>query len=76
MPGKLCRDERIEQPRSVQLLPVPVDSDEPSEAEPERSESATPGLTMNIEIPGCALVSLEGAVDAEIVRAVLESLRG
>jgi transposase len=74
--GQLGRDEHIEQPRSVQLLPVSVDSDGPSEAEPEQSESATPGLTMNIEIPGRALVSLEGAVDAEIVRAVLESLRG
>jgi transposase len=74
--GQLCRDERIEQARSVQLLPVSVDSDEPSEAEPEQSDSATPGLTMNIEIPGRALVSLEGAVDADIVRAVLESLRG
>jgi transposase len=74
--GQLGGDKRIEQPRSVQLLPVSVDSDEPSEAEPEQSESATPGLTMNIEIPGRALVSLEGAVDAEIVRAVLESLRG
>ena len=74
--GQLCRDKRIEQPRSVQLLPVSVDSGEPSEAEPEQSESTTPGLTMNIEIPGRALVSLEGAVDAKIVRAVLESLRG
>ena len=74
--GQLCRDERIEQPRGVQLLPLSVESDEASEAEPEQSESATPGLTMNIEIPGRALVSLEGAVDAEIVRAVLESLRG
>jgi transposase len=74
--GQLCRDEGIEQPRSVQLLPVSVDSDEPSEAEPEQSEIVAPGLTMNIEIPGRALVSLEGAVDAVIVRAVLESLRG
>ena len=31
---------------------------------------------MNIEIPGRALVSLEGALDAEIVRAVLKSLQG
>jgi hypothetical protein len=31
---------------------------------------------MNIEFPGGALVSLVGAVDAEIVRAVLQSLRG
>ena len=74
--GQLCRDESIERPRSVQLLPISVDSGEASEAEPAQSESATPGLTINIEIPGRALVSLEGAVDAEIVRAVLESLRG
>ncbi len=73
--GQLCRDERIEQPRSVQLLPVSVDSDEPSEAEFEPSESVAPGLTMNIEIPGRALIGLEGAIDAAIVRAVLESLR-
>jgi hypothetical protein len=31
---------------------------------------------MNIEFPGGVLVSLIGAVDAKIVRAVLESLRG
>jgi hypothetical protein len=31
---------------------------------------------MNIEIPGRALVSLAGAIDADLVRAVLESLRG
>jgi transposase len=74
--GQLGVDECIEQARSVKLLPVSVGSDEPSEAEPEQSESVAPGLTMNIEIPGRALVSLEGAVDAEIVRAVLESLRG
>jgi hypothetical protein len=31
---------------------------------------------MNIGIPGRALVSLEGAIDARIILAVLESLRG
>jgi hypothetical protein len=31
---------------------------------------------MNIQIPGRTLISLEGVVDAKIVRAVLESLRG
>jgi hypothetical protein len=31
---------------------------------------------MNIEFPGGALVSLAGAVDADMVRAVVESLRG
>ena len=74
--GQLCRDECIEQSRSVQLLPVSVDSDEPSEAEPEQSESVAPGRSMNIEIPGRALIGLAGAIDAVIVCAVLESLRG
>jgi transposase len=74
--GQLGGDECVEHPRGVPLLPVCVDSSEPSEAVPEQSESVAAGLTMNIEIPGRALVSLEGAVDAGIIRAVLESLRG
>jgi hypothetical protein len=66
---------------SLRLLPVSVGNEEPSEAEASETardthESAEPPLTMNIEFPGGALVSLVGAVDAEIVRAVLESLRG
>jgi transposase len=65
---------------SVRLLPVRVDSDEGADPRPEataeQSEFATPTITMNIEIPGRALVSLEGAVDAGMIRAVLESLRG
>ncbi|MDR5730206.1 MAG: transposase, partial [Terriglobia bacterium] len=65
---------------SVRLLRVRVDSDEGADPEPgataEQSEFATPTITMNIEIPGRALVSLEGSVDAGMIRAVLESLRG
>jgi transposase len=66
---------------SLRLLPVSVGNEEPSEAEASETvhgthESAEPPLTMNIEFPGGALVSLVGKVDAEIVRAVLESLRG
>lgn len=53
-----------------------MDEGKRSGSEFQRSESATSGVTMNIEIAGRALVSLEGAVDAAIVRAVLESLRG
>jgi transposase len=74
--GQLCTDERMEQPRNVRLLAVSVDSDEPPEAEPEPSKSATPGITMNIEIPGRALISFEGVLDAAVIRAVVESLRG
>lgn len=64
---------------SVRLLPVRVDSDEAAGPEPEaavKQSAATPAITVNIEIPGRALVSLEGTVDAEMIRAVLESLRG
>jgi hypothetical protein len=68
-------DERSAE-SSVRLLPVSVDSDEPRASRPERGESAASCVTMNIEIAGRALVSLEGAVDADIIRAVLESLRG
>ena len=60
----------------MRLLPVSVESDEPVASRPELSKSAASCVTMNIEIRGRALVSLEGAVDADIVRAVLESLRG
>jgi transposase len=56
---------------AVRLLPVSV-SDEPKQ-EPGLAVS---NVTINIEIPGRALVSVEGQVGAEIVRAVLESLRG
>ena len=48
----------------------------PAETGPEEAMSPAPGVTINIEFPGRTLVSLEGAVDADIVRAVVESLRG
>ena len=74
--GQLCEDPSTELPRSVQLLPISVSSDEPLAAEPRPIETSAPRLTVNIEIPGRALVSLEGAVDAMFIRAVLEGLRG
>jgi transposase len=78
--GQLGGESAAEAP-SLRLLPVSVGNEEPSEAEASETEhdtheSAEPPLTMNIEFPGGALVSLVGAVHAEIVRAVLESLRG
>ena len=74
--GQLCDEPLSERPRSVQLLPVSVTEDEPLAAKPEQNTSLTPHLTMNIEIPGRALVSLEGAIDATLIRSVLEGLRG
>ena len=78
--GQLVGESSADAP-GLRLLPVSVGNEEPAEAEASETErdtheSAEPGLTLNIEIPGRALVSLAGAVDAEIVRAVLESLRG
>jgi transposase len=72
--GQLGSDERSAE-TSVQLLPVTVDSDEPPEVEAAQSGSAAPSITISIEIPGRALVSLEGAVDAKMIRTILESLR-
>jgi hypothetical protein len=60
----------------VRLLPVSVGDEQPAETEPEVATNPVPGVTINIEFPGRTLVSVEGAVDADIVRAVLESLRG
>ena len=57
---------------AVRLLPVSV-SEEPKQ---EPGLAVSSDLTINIEIPGQALVSVEGQVSAEIIRVVLESLRG
>jgi transposase len=78
--GQLGGDGSVDAP-GLRLLPVSVDCEDSSEAavpleERDARESAEQGFTMNIEIPGRALVSLAGAIDAGLVRAVLESLRG
>jgi len=58
----------------ARLLPVTI-VNEPEPAE-EQSISAVPSSgAIHIEIPGRALVSVEGSADATLVRAVLESLR-
>lgn len=62
--------------RQVRLLPVSVSDEQPAERELEAGTSPARGVTINIEFPGRTLVSVEGAVDADIVRAVVESLRG
>jgi transposase len=73
--GQLGGGERSTE-SSVRLLAVSVANDESCAVEPEQGESSASSVSMNIEIPGRALVTLQGAVDADMVRAVLESLRG
>jgi transposase len=65
-----------ELPEGMRLLPVSVSDEEPSQKALEQNTLAPSGVSINIEIPGRALVSVEGAVDAAIVRAVVESLCG
>jgi transposase len=72
--GQLGSDGGAEQ--QVRLLPVSVSDEHPAETESGEAASPAPALTINIEFPGRTLVSVEGAVDADIVRAVVESLRG
>jgi len=72
--GQLGSDGGAEQ--QVRLLPVSVSDDQPAETEPDEATNPVPEVTINIEFPGRTLVSVEGAVDADIVRAVVESLRG
>jgi transposase len=62
--------------QQVRLLPVSVSDEQPAETESEEAASPAPGVTINIEFPGRTLVSVEGAIDADIIRAVVESLRG
>lgn len=70
--GQLAASEQLNE---VRFLPVSVAEDVPASEAPEESASIDRRVTINVEIPGCALVSVEGAVDASIVRAVVESLR-
>jgi transposase len=56
-------------PVRVQLLPVQVTEQSTVAA------SVSSSGTIRIELPGHVRVSLEGTVDAVMVRAVLESLR-
>lgn len=61
---------------SLRLLPVAVTEEEQPGEPAGQALAGSPNVTINIELPGRALVSVEGQVDAEIIRAVLESLRG
>lgn len=58
---------------SVKLLPISV-AEEPKVAQAQVSSSFSSPGTIHIELPGRALISVEGAVDAGLVRAVLKSL--
>jgi transposase len=55
-----------EQSEGIGFLPVSMAEDEPSSAASDESVSSDGRVTINAEIPGCALVSVEGAIDARL----------
>lgn len=57
----------------VKLLPVSVEGPSPPCGAAPADESKAAAI--HIELPGVALVSLEGAVDPGLARAVLDALR-
>jgi hypothetical protein len=60
---------------AMKLLPVSLVEDE-EPLRPELSEAAPSSSgTIHIELPGEIRLSLEGALDPDLVRAVLQSLR-
>ena len=59
---------------AIQLLPVQVSEERAIETEPVAAAVPSSG-TIRIELPGAVRISLEGTVDAAMVRAVLKSLR-
>lgn len=74
--GLLEPSSQQRQHNTARLLPVTVvDEAEPGE-EQHASVVAPSSGAIHIELPGRALVSVEGRVDVTLVRAVLESLRG
>jgi len=74
---RLYRDGKLgASPQSpMKLLPVSVAEDEEfPKSEPGEGVPASSGA-IHIELPGDIRISLEGSVDAAVIRAVLKSLR-
>jgi transposase len=74
--GLLEPSSRQRQRNTARLLPVRVVDEAASGEEQNVSVAAPSSGAIHIEFPGRALVSVEGRVEAALVRAVLESLRG
>lgn len=74
--GLLDPSSQQRQHNRARLLPVTVvDEAEPGE-EQHASVAAPSSGAIHIELPGRALISVEGRADAVLLRAILESLRG
>lgn len=74
--GLLEPSSQQRQHNAARLLPVTVVDEAECGEEQNASVTSPSSGAIHIEFPGRALVSVEGSVDAALVRAVLESLRG
>lgn len=72
----LLEPSQQRQHNAARCLPVTVVDEAESGEEQNASVVAPSSGTIHIEFPCRALVSVEGRVEAALVRAVLESLRG
>ncbi len=59
---------------TAELLPVTLTVEPSNAIVPEITAPESPSGSIYIELPGRALVSVEGSVDPELMRTVLESL--
>jgi transposase len=72
---RLYESGRLGAPASgMRLLPVRVVEEHAAASEPPTEVVPAPSGTIHIELPGRALISLEGSVDPATIRAVLRSL--
>jgi transposase len=69
--GQLELSTHVGSSSDVRLIPVTVADEGSRQAQGDASTAQGRTGTINIEFPGRALVSVEGSVDAGIVRAVL-----
>ena len=64
--------------RPAGLIPITISADAEAGPEPADASSGTQSASVgaiHIELPGRAMISVEGGVDPVLVRCVLESLR-
>lgn len=72
---RLYESGRLGTPASgMRLLPVRVVEEPARVKEPAAELASLPAGAIHIELPGRALISLEGSVDPAMIRAVLRSL--
>ena len=69
------RGERVEPGAAASMALLPVTLSAPCEPAAQEREPAASTDAIHIELPGRALISVEGRADVVVLRTILESLR-